>query len=325
MIDDFFSTLLTSPYAIPLEYLKDASKAETVQDAIVFQHNILRAQTMSYDMRVSPEKTNALTRGTEESDAITYSADVTEATVKIHIVQDAASTRILQALLIAILVFSLGSWAITPNTRILPREPTSIASVIALLADGNLFDLLPIECQSSEEKDIESLFSATTFKMGWADPADPETDVGAGGNNVRFSIYGFVKTGEETLTPIRPMPVEEVERNSGVEIETMSPPARQARQGQHRQGAREAERGLGHLLEGQGDHLVVRDAERARPAGLHHRGALRERGQPEIPPREPLLEDVRPVRRASAREAHGPEEIRGTQACRGRGGSSLLK
>ncbi len=96
-------------------------------------------------------------------------------------------------------------------------------------------------------------------------------------------------------------------------------PPRQARQREHRQGAREAQRGVGHLLARQGDHLVVRDAERARPAGLHHRGALRERGQQEIPPREPVLEDLRPLRRAAAREAHGPAAVRGTRARRGRG------
>lgn len=57
---------------------------------------------------------------------------------------------------------------------------------------------------------------------------------------------------------------------------------------------------------------MVRDAERPRPAGLHHRGAVRERGQPEVPPREPVLEDVRPIRHPPAREAHGLEEVRGT-------------
>ncbi len=191
MIDNFFSTLVTSPYAIPLEYLRDASKSEIVRDAIIFQHGIMRSQKMNDGSRVPPERTNALARGTDKSDAVAYSANVTEAIGKIHIVQDAASTRILQALLIAILVFSLGSWAIIPKTRILPREPTSIASVIALLADGNMFKLLPTGWQLSEEKDIEGLFSGITFKMGWVEFVDPGREVIAGGDNVRFSIYGL--------------------------------------------------------------------------------------------------------------------------------------
>ncbi|KAI8635574.1 hypothetical protein F5Y19DRAFT_408326 [Xylariaceae sp. FL1651] len=191
MIDNFFSTLVTSPYAIPLEYLRDASKSEIVRDAIIFQHGIIRAQKMNDGSRVLPERTNALARGADKSDAVAYSANVTGAIGETHVVQDAASTRILQALLIAVLVFSLGSWAVIPKTRILPREPTSIASVIALLADGNMFELLPKEWQLSEEKDIESLFNDITFKMGWVEFVDPEREVIAGGDKVRFSIYGL--------------------------------------------------------------------------------------------------------------------------------------
>ncbi|KAI1147289.1 hypothetical protein F4825DRAFT_437996 [Nemania diffusa] len=191
MIDNFFSTLITSPYAVPLEYLKDPSKSEIVRDAIIFQHSIIRSQKMNDASRAPPEKTNAFSRETGKSDAVAYPANVTQTVGQIYVVQDVASTRILQALLIAILVFSLSSWAISPETRILPREPTSIASVIALLADGNMFDLLPTGWQLMEEKDIEHLFSDITFRMGWAEILGSEGEAIAGGNNARFSIYGF--------------------------------------------------------------------------------------------------------------------------------------
>ncbi|KAI0547879.1 hypothetical protein F4679DRAFT_597101, partial [Xylaria curta] len=191
MLDNFFTTLITSPYAIPLEYFKDASKREIVRDAISFQHTIIRAQQMNDGARVLPEKTNAFARGTDKSDAVTYNANITGSMEGIHVVQDAASTRVLQALLISILVFSLSSWAIMPSTAILPRPPTSIASVLALLADGNMFELLPTGWQPSEEKYIENLFSEITFKMGWVQFVSPERDVIVGGDNTRFSIYGF--------------------------------------------------------------------------------------------------------------------------------------
>ncbi|KAH8166333.1 hypothetical protein CIB48_g1925 [Xylaria polymorpha] len=189
MLDNFFSTLIASPYAVPLEYLGDPSKSEIVRDAIIFQHGIIRSQQLSDRRRSPPEMTNALVGSTGKNDVVTYYANVTEAVGKIHVVQDVASTRTLQALLIAILAFSLVSWVIMPNTRILPREPMSIASVIALLADGNMFELLPAEWQLIEEKDIERLFSGITFKMGWVQFRGPGEV--AGGDNGRFSIYGF--------------------------------------------------------------------------------------------------------------------------------------
>ncbi|KAI1735226.1 hypothetical protein F4680DRAFT_435865 [Xylaria scruposa] len=190
MLDNFFTTLTTSPYAIPFEYLKDASRSKLVQDAIIFQHGIIRAQKMNDAGRAPPEKTNAFSGGTDKNDAVTYNAKVTETMEGIHVVQDAASTRVLQALLISILVFSLSSWAIMPKTAILPRPPTSIASVIALLADGNMFELLPTRWQWSEKKHIKN-FSEITFKMGWVQFVSPNRDVIVGGDNTRFSIYGF--------------------------------------------------------------------------------------------------------------------------------------
>ncbi|KAJ8116976.1 hypothetical protein ONZ43_g4313 [Nemania bipapillata] len=190
-LDNFFSTLLISPWAIPLDYLRDPSKAEDVRDAIIFQHRLVRAERVNYVGRAPPDKTDALVRETGEDDVLAFPVNVTHANTESHIVQDAASTRILQTLLAAILLFSLGSWAIIPSTRILPREPTSIASVMALLADGNVFNLLPTGWQLSEEKDIERLFSDITFKMGWAGFASSEQEGGANDDNTRFSIYGF--------------------------------------------------------------------------------------------------------------------------------------
>ncbi|TGJ88077.1 hypothetical protein E0Z10_g621 [Xylaria hypoxylon] len=190
MLDEFFSTLIASRYAIPYQYLRDESKSEIVKDAIIFQHSIIQSQTIDIGARVPPETTNTFAKGIAKNDAISYLANVTEAIGQVRVVQDVASTRILQALLATILGLSLVSWALMPQTRILPREPTSIASIMALLADGNIFGLLPTESQVIEEKDLDYLFSGMTFKMGCVKFVSLEEEERGSESEEKFSIFG---------------------------------------------------------------------------------------------------------------------------------------
>ncbi|KAI0428707.1 hypothetical protein F5Y09DRAFT_312325 [Xylaria sp. FL1042] len=189
VIDDFFYTLTTSRYAIPPEYLKDTSKAEIVQDAIIWQHSIIRAQIMNFNSRVTPEAKNSSTRAGSKSVATAYQANMTEAVGQVHVVQDAASTRVLQTLLAVVLALSLISWALMPRTKILPREPTNIASVIALLVDGNIFEVLPSTSQLMDDAETERLFSGVTFKMGWVEFIGQGEEISPSGSNANFAIY----------------------------------------------------------------------------------------------------------------------------------------
>ena len=56
-----------------------------------------------------------------------------------RVMQDETATRIMQSLLGATLVCGLVAWFLTPPKPVLPRPPTSIASVLALLVDGNVY------------------------------------------------------------------------------------------------------------------------------------------------------------------------------------------
>ncbi|KAI1283474.1 hypothetical protein F5Y07DRAFT_154159 [Xylaria sp. FL0933] len=188
-VEGFFNTLTTSRYAIPQEYLADTSKAEIGQDAIIWQHSILRAQVMNSNSRVTPEAKNSSTRASEKNIATSYKANMTEAVGQVRVVQDVASTRILQTLLAIVLILSLVSWALMPRTKILPREPTNLASVIALLVDGNLFEVLPITSQLMDEAATERLFNGVIFKMGWVEFIGQEEESRPGGNEANFAIY----------------------------------------------------------------------------------------------------------------------------------------
>lgn len=55
-----------------------------------------------------------------------------------------------------------------PGNNVLPRDPTSIASVAALLANSNLFDFLPRGAEHMSSKEIKQSFASTTsFELGY--------------------------------------------------------------------------------------------------------------------------------------------------------------
>lgn len=167
LLDSFFAMLTTSRFGIPAAYLNDSAKAAAVLDAIVLQHNILRVQDMSDYLRADSNGTNAFATSTGGNDAISYEGTVIDSTGRTRVVQDPTSTRILQALLAATLLCSLAAWALMPKTRLLPHGPTNIGAVTALLADGNVFDMLPADAQHMSNADIEPVFRDAKLRMGW--------------------------------------------------------------------------------------------------------------------------------------------------------------
>ena len=94
-------------------------------------------------------------------------------------------------------------------------------------------------------------------------------------------------------------------------------PPRQTRPGKHPEAWSQAPGSLRRLLEGPWDALVVRYAVRPRQAGLLHRRALPQWGFAEVPPGEPVLEDLWPLCDSVAREGYGYAETWGIGACWG--------
>jgi hypothetical protein len=96
--------------------------------------------------------------------------------------------RVVQALLIVVLVCSLAAWALRPRIRMLTGSPTSIAAVMALLVNGNLYDLLPPEEVGDEEREkTEKALRTLKFRMGWGSVVMPNYVVEKG---PRFGIFG---------------------------------------------------------------------------------------------------------------------------------------
>ncbi|KAI1079503.1 hypothetical protein F5B20DRAFT_590627 [Whalleya microplaca] len=159
-IDPFFALITTSRYAIPNLTLADLGQTQTVRDSILFHHGILRAQQLNFKYRNPSDLTNATLLNPPEgistaNDArLTYVANVTNAVGPLRVIQQSRPTRILEAILAVVLLLSIASWVMMPRVNILPRSPTSIASVMALLAGG---DLLDHESQSRENSLAETV------------------------------------------------------------------------------------------------------------------------------------------------------------------------
>ncbi|KIH93178.1 hypothetical protein SPBR_02192 [Sporothrix brasiliensis 5110] len=193
LLDNFFGTLVSSRFGLPVATLGDGNSTSasgpgtqnnSVAEAILKQHGILRAQVVSAFNRrpttassrpaaVFPLDSNGTAMGNATQIGFTgHLTSVSDGTRRL--LQDAPTTRVLQTLLGLVLVCSLLSWITFPGpSNVLPRPITSIASVAALLADGNVlgyFGRGP-EWQTVDqlvEPFRDGLAVTAGFTLGWA-------------------------------------------------------------------------------------------------------------------------------------------------------------
>ena len=172
LLDEFFSSLVYSRWAIPIKDLGNASASERIAEAIRFQNGIMQAQIFA-SARAPANTTNTTLSGhfgPEDNDAQPrYGATVTNAQARRRVVQDELSTHILTAMLALALCFYIVEWLIGPRADVLPRSQISIASVAALMGSGNLPTHLPSGAQWMSPERLESKLAGpeTKFWMGW--------------------------------------------------------------------------------------------------------------------------------------------------------------
>lgn len=196
MLDPFFSSLTTSRFAIPVENLGDngLGAAGLVADAAVAQHKLIRTQSINLRsrQRLTPQGTfptvgggtpvgSGVEPGTDAATAqprllatLTSMSSTAERRLRV----DEVTVRILQALLSTIVLGGVASLTLAligsggvVGTGMLPRHPGTIASVAALLADGNVFGYLPrgaewMTCRELEA-DMRRRGELGDLAMGW--------------------------------------------------------------------------------------------------------------------------------------------------------------
>lgn len=197
LFDTFFQQLVTSRYAIPISAIGDPTQADMVMDAIRFQHAIVKAQFLNSDYRIDVNSSTAMGNTSavlnptlfnqSTSDGATrYLATLTYPFGSHRVVQDPIATAVLGALLLSILILVTLGWYLSPREPALPRSPSSIGSVLALLAGGNVLERLYDE--GSEPlcwDDVKSrLGKDSKLYLGW------NTVNGGGGEEQRrFGIW----------------------------------------------------------------------------------------------------------------------------------------
>lgn len=168
-LDNFFSAL-TIPgglLALNQSLLGNELMAQSVADAVIFQHQVLRGQALSESIRtpIDTSDKQSTTASLSDPSGLLFPANVSATDTKSRVVQDAIATRILEALLGSVLAFSFLAWIASPNTNILPRSPVSIVSVATWIAEGDILDLLPHDYSEIMKSGWNTFFDGEYFYM----------------------------------------------------------------------------------------------------------------------------------------------------------------
>lgn len=209
VFDSFFQQLVTSRYAIPISAIGDPTQADVVMNAIRFQHGIIEAQFLSSNYRIDMNSLNATDNTTQvliptlfdnstSGGSARYSATVTYPFGRSRVVQDPTATAVLEALLLSILILLILGWCLGSSEPVLARSPSSVASILGLLAGGDVLEHL---YDGGSEPlcwdDVKSrLGEESKFYLGW-DPSNTNENF----ERRRFGIWIIRKNGGATSRP----------------------------------------------------------------------------------------------------------------------------
>ncbi|ETS79024.1 hypothetical protein PFICI_08877 [Pestalotiopsis fici W106-1] len=198
--DGFFGQLVTSRYATLMASIGDILQENAVKDAILFQHSIIAAHALDGIGRITnlsalnfPDSEGSFVPVALLSDSMfephTFDATVIYENDRLRLIQDKKATRILEGLLALTMVLFLLGWALAHKKPVLPRAPTSIASVLALLAGGDLLEAM------YKDNDEEARTTADLKLMlgedcrVWLGMGPPDGSAPAAGGRKRFGVW----------------------------------------------------------------------------------------------------------------------------------------
>lgn len=161
--DQFFTLLVKGKGGIQAADLRNSSSIDKVVDTIKRFHGIMRAQQYSIILRQPPSAIETVA-------SRQYSSAMTSNT-RSRLIQHAVSTRILEAMLLAMLVLGIAATFMMRTRDILLENPCSIAAMGRLLADSDILDRRS-ESFSPDGFPIQGPAKATSsqgqlFRLGW--------------------------------------------------------------------------------------------------------------------------------------------------------------
>ncbi|KAJ5372562.1 Protein of unknown function DUF3433 [Penicillium concentricum] len=166
-LDGFFTALVMGKYAIPAENLVNSDSSDMVIKAIKHQDRILKAQIF-----------NDYPRSAADSglDHTSLPGNIT-VSKRLRLLQDATSTRVLEALLASILIMGIISSILMNTDRVLPKNPSSIAAVASLLADSNILARYEKVMGDPNEQSLgQAFFSRCRFFLEFRGDASGQGD-----------------------------------------------------------------------------------------------------------------------------------------------------
>jgi hypothetical protein len=89
-----------------------------------------------------------------------------------RLLQNEVSTRILQGLLACMVICTVVSLFTVRLSKILPKNPCSIAAQASLVAGSEMMSKLPPEAQWMDDKEFNALFKGERYAMGWGEGED---------------------------------------------------------------------------------------------------------------------------------------------------------
>ncbi|KAI1206006.1 uncharacterized protein F4807DRAFT_453631 [Annulohypoxylon truncatum] len=178
LIDDqgldhgLFSTLTSSRYAIPGEWLGDTSRTQDVIAAIKKVHGIVRAQMLrdSTGAWLYLNDTSANTSFVAQEKLPVPPVDGEMWQILGRVMQDQVATCVLIGLLAVILLLDvILVWLSEAHgyRRAVPKSPGTIVAVASLFANSTFFGHLPSNAQWTTNEKLEQQFEGKRFRMGW--------------------------------------------------------------------------------------------------------------------------------------------------------------
>ncbi|WZH46645.1 hypothetical protein QYS62_007735 [Fusarium acuminatum] len=176
LYDSFFNHLLLRPEGYSRDDLSGLKNADKFVKAVTQDYNEYLRHVINRNFRAEKQSPSVnLLSATEDKSArslstnsmITgeFSAEVT------HLIVDRISKLILQVLLATMTVLSFMGFCLVQIKGTLPRDPCSIGSTMALLADSQICDpksgIIPEAGQQMSESQLRRVFDRWVFSLGW--------------------------------------------------------------------------------------------------------------------------------------------------------------
>lgn len=201
---ELFEHLSNDTYGPVSTDIVGIANVDKLIDRVDYLYRIWAAQHLNLHRR--PANLTPPANTTTNPDAMHFRTDEYYGTITngthMRLVQNEVSTRILQGLLITMALCVVVSCILEPHTKILPKDPGSIASKMSLFADGEVWKNIPEGAEKWNDEEIEKrgLLRGVVLKMGWwGGDGEGEEEEGGGGGRRWFGVDAVKRERDEMV------------------------------------------------------------------------------------------------------------------------------